>query len=367
MYALPLTMLYQKLNVFHNATYTSKLGKDYNSVTVNLEEENAFQSRKSWRELQLFSTSAKEVMLNLTKRIEKQLILHQRDALLTLFTTWTESKQENYFKPDSKIKNWSYNNEEQLVHNLTIRNWLLFHPFVIPVLFATEAPLAEKCRRQGWDVRPVIETAADGVPVLKNMFLDAMSNYNTMFYAYSNGDILYTNSLLETLVSGLESFITLDKPAMLVGKRTNIDHVTNTEGSSWQNIAVTAKRRGELFSARAEDYFITTPSYPWEDIPPLVIGRLWYDNWLVYNARKQGHLVIDATITLLAVHQTTSLGNYEKHRDAKYNGKVLKNISKEVPYGRGRTDCTEHYTTFNRGSIILKDRRGYLVSLCRPI
>ena len=367
MYALPLTMLYQKLNVFHNATCTSKLGKDYNSVTVNLEEENTFQSRKSWRELQLFSTSAKEVMLNLTKRIENQLILHQRDALLTLFTTWTESKQENYFKSDSKIKNWSYNSEEQLVHNLTIRNWLLFHPFVIPVLFATEASLAEKCKRQGWDVRPVIETAADGVPVLKNMFLDAMSNYNTMFYAYSNGDILYTNSLLETLVSGLESFITLDKPAMLVGKRTNIDHMTNTEGSSWQNIAVTAELRGELFSARAEDYFITTPSYPWEDIPPLVIGRLWYDNWLVYNARKQGHLVIDATITLLAVHQTTSLGNYEKHTDAKYNGKVLKNISKEVPYVRGRTDCTEHYTTFDRGSITLKDRRGYLVSLCRPI
>ncbi|KAK3599737.1 hypothetical protein CHS0354_037210, partial [Potamilus streckersoni] len=61
-----------------------------------------------------------------------------------------------------------------------------------------------------------------------------------------------------------------------------------------------------LFAAYAEDYFITSTSYPWKDIPDIVIGRRAYDNWLVLNARTMMHRVLDATETILAVHQTTN-------------------------------------------------------------
>jgi hypothetical protein len=35
----------------------------------------------------------------------------------------------------------------------------------------------------------------------------------------------------------------------------------------------------------------------------LVIGRVGWDNWLVWRARKSGHVVIDATPAVTAIHQ----------------------------------------------------------------
>jgi hypothetical protein len=50
---------------------------------------------------------------------------------------------------------------------------------------------------------------------------------------------------------------------------------------------------------------------PWKDCPEVVVGRVAYDNWLVLNANKRRHTTIDATRTLLALHQTTKKGNGE--------------------------------------------------------
>ena len=67
-------------------------------------------------------------------------------------------------------------------------------------------------------------------------------------------------------------------------------------------------KTGKLFTAWGEDYFITNSNYPWKDCPEVVVGRVAYDNWLVLNANKRRHTTIDATRTLLALHQTTKKG-----------------------------------------------------------
>ena len=210
------------------------------------------------------------------------------------------------------------------MHNLTVKNWLSLHPFVIPAIFTNETDVGNKCRRQGWEVFPIHEAAADGIPVLKYMHRDVMTAFNTTFYAYSNGDILHTDNLVQTLIS-LTHSIDMHKPGMIIGKRTNVDNVTEKEASSWTNISAMAKSRGKLFTGIALEYFITTRIYPWKDIAEVVIGRIRYDNWLVFYSRKQNHTVIDATQTILAVHQTTKAGNFEGHghKNSDYNDKVL--------------------------------------------
>jgi hypothetical protein len=62
--------------------------------------------------------------------------------------------------------------------------------------------------------------------------------------------------------------------------------------------------------------------------PEVVVGRLAYDNWLVLNANKRRHTTIDATRTLLALHQTTEKGNDEgrSHPNAHYNGNILRKL-----------------------------------------
>ncbi|PVD21434.1 hypothetical protein C0Q70_19607 [Pomacea canaliculata] len=75
--------------------------------------------------------------------------------LLTLFSSWAD-------RPDLG-----------LVRNLTLRNWAQLRPFVQPVLFTNSSSLAEQARAHGWQTLPVSREAV-GVPILKNMYLDAM-------------------------------------------------------------------------------------------------------------------------------------------------------------------------------------------------
>jgi hypothetical protein len=51
------------------------------------------------------------------------------------------------------------------------------------------------------------------------------------------------------------------------------------------------------------DYFVFTRGLYGPDIPPLVIGRVFWDNWLLWKARNSGAPVVDASEAVIAVHQ----------------------------------------------------------------
>ncbi|XP_045192229.2 uncharacterized protein LOC123548760 isoform X2 [Mercenaria mercenaria] len=293
------------------------------------------------------STEAKQtkddsarVNTTLLEKLKSEILSNNSEPLLTLFTSWKDSP------------------EKYLVHNLTFYNWKALRPFVIPVIFTNESSVAEECTRNGWEARHISVAAADGIPVLKYMYKDVMDNYNSTFYAYSNGDILFTDTLINTLLYLRNSSLDLDKPVMMVGQRSNVDNVTESEGSTWGNITKIAKERGKLFTSWAEDYFITPRSFPWNDIAEVVIGRRAYDNWLVYNSRKSKHTVIDSTKTLLAVHQTTKAGSFEGHghKNRDYNHNLLVKMYKRIKYNAGVIECVEKYTAYENGIVVVKSR-----------
>ncbi|XP_052818627.1 uncharacterized protein LOC128244645 isoform X2 [Mya arenaria] len=263
--------------------------------------------------------------------------------LLTLFTTW------------------NYNLEKDLVHNITVFNWMSLNPFVIPVVFTNDSDVAADCSRKGWKVLPVLITAAEGVPVLKYMYRDVMEKYNTTLYAYSNADILFADTLPDSLVHIItNTSLDLTQPALMVGKRTNVKNVTSEEGSAWYNITKIAKDRGTLFNGWAEDYFITTRSFPWHDMPEVVIGRRAYDNWLVFHSREMKYSVIDITRRVLAVHQTTKAGNREghSHKNKDYNHNLVVKMYKIIRYHLGVIECIEKYTQYEYGIVRIKNRNN---------
>jgi len=309
--------------------------KSYDQSTIGADEQTATQPPK------LTSTSLSITIDNsnipkvLTKTmtlknrimaLKESILKNEANTLITLFTTWPTKK------------------EKFVVHNSTIRNWKALSPFVKPVLFTNEEELGNRVRSMGWSILPVTKSAI-GIPILKYMYLDAMANFKSTFYAYCNGDILFTENLIETLVSILNFNIDFKIPMLLVGQRTNVQDVTEDDASSFDKITK-ASKRGKLFTTYAEDYFITTSNYPWKDCAEVVIGRRAYDNWLVLNARKHQYTTIDGSKTLLAVHQTTKAGNYEGHAvpNSNYNDKLLVGMYRRVSYGSGLTSCTSFYT-----------------------
>jgi len=83
-------------------------------------------------------------------------------------------------------------------------------------------------------------------------------------------------------------------------------------------------------------------------VPNLVIGRPGYDNFLVATASLNNVAVVDATKTVIALHQTDAEGVGSGHRrhDSRYNRHVLGRYGHR---GCEQTDCTK-YTTFSNST-----------------
>ncbi|KAH3768935.1 uncharacterized protein LOC127845518 isoform X2 [Dreissena polymorpha] len=266
----------------------------------------------------------------------------ETDSFLTLFATW---KAEN----DTKEK----------IHNFTFVNWARMKPAVNPILFTDSPVVAATAHEYGWNVLPLPTTNVYGLPILKLMFLEAIKQYNSHFYGYANSDILFTNNLILTLVS-----ILYQSPhtnyTLVTGLRTNVYNLNETEAATSVSLTMTAATRGQVFQPSAEDYFITTRDYPWDSLPDLVVGTIAYDNYLVLNARYQHHNVIDASKTILAIHQSNGLDVFESHikLNADYNKVLLRKrwFNINPPYIKGFLSCIEKYVDVVQDIIVIKTR-----------
>ncbi|ELT98933.1 hypothetical protein CAPTEDRAFT_218061 [Capitella teleta] len=262
--------------------------------------------------------------------------------LLTLFTTLHPS--------EAKLA----------LHHNTLRNWAQYRDRVHLIYYADATDdavarnISETASQLGWNVRPVPKYHKN-VPVLRHMFIEAQNISQTPYYGYANGDILFTNTLLDTL-SGVYDYRL--KNVLMVGRRTNV-YVSKKDLVTSSSVTMQA-RNASLFMTNAQDYFITTShGFPWETIPNFIVGRIGYDNWLVASAILRQIPVVDLTNTLLAVHQTDAFGNFAGH----YNKtKVelhtnLRMVSKFFKYGLGHTKCAQFYTENSAGVVELKSRK----------
>lgn len=270
--------------------------------------------------------------------------------LLTLFTTLVRKK----------VRTTVYNN--------TKYNWLALGKQVKPVLFTDDKSLQKEFKMAGWTVYSVPKVSKYGIPVLKNMYITARQRIKAEFYAFSNADIIYTDGLSETLEAiGSHN---LSGHVYITGRRSDVKNVTRDEALSFSKLKQ-AEKRGELHIPFAEDYFITDKKFPWDRIPELVIGRQYYDNWMSYNARMKKYWAIDATSTVLAVHQTVDRGSFE-HRILKdqknrfYNFNLLMNKpkAKEPNFESGLTTCLEYFTTKSIYNETLIAKRQRLPDYC---
>jgi hypothetical protein len=156
---------------------------------------------------------------------------------------------------------------------------------------------------------------------------------------FSNGDILYTPSLTQTIERVLR-FLDDKKAAveaqgkkwhdrwMIVGQRINhevpadwdLDDARLTAAGDpeaaacdhgfprWVREIEAHAKRGRIFQSDAEDYFIVSRKmFDWAKIPDFIVGGVAFDNWITSKAARlalKGEAVlIDASKTVTALHQ----------------------------------------------------------------
>ena len=265
--------------------------------------------------------------------------------ILTLFTTFRNSESK------------------RCIHENTIRIWRQLSPDVILILF-TEGNSSDPkgipnfAVQHGWHVFPVPKTSPMGIPVLRHMFLEAQKNFNTTFYCYANGDILFDRNLTDTIrllqTSARGGHI---NKLLVVGRRSNW-YVG--EGVPLMNLTQVGHfaKNSSLFQADAQDYFLTTrDGYPWATIPNFVVGRVAYDNWLVVTALTKKIPVVDATETVTALHQTGTDGNHAGIA-AEFENDINVNLAKTFDFSIGQVTCANFFTHREGGKIVIMERKS---------
>ncbi|MEN6409407.1 MAG: hypothetical protein ABFD44_06835, partial [Anaerolineaceae bacterium] len=181
-----------------------------------------------------------------------------------------------------------------------IRSWLALGDAVEVMLLGDEEGLPEAAEELGVRLIREVKRNAQGTPLVSSLFELARQNSTTPLLAYVNADIL----LLPNFVSGARALQTARKPFLGVGQRWDLDVTTglNFDADWAANLRRRVQENGSLHTPTGSDYFLYPRTcFAW--MPEFAIGRAGWDNWMIYWARHEGWLTVDATADIQIVHQ----------------------------------------------------------------
>lgn len=148
---------------------------------------------------------------------------------------------------------------------------------------------------------PSIERNARGTPLISDAFERLRRLAASEVVVFVNGDIVFTDDLADAVSAMRRSRF---PHWVLVGQRRDFDvggPIVMTEG--WQNrLLADVAARGTLHGKSGIDFFAFPRDLPLK-LPPLAVGRVGWDSWLVYATRKAGIPLVDATRAVCAIHQ----------------------------------------------------------------
>lgn len=169
------------------------------------------------------------------------------------------------------------------------------------ILFGDDAGATEAARELGLRHEPHVERNQFGSKRLDYIFAQAQELARHDLLCYGNCDIV----LLPDFCEALERVRGRHERFLMVGRRWDADISEPLEFAApdWEKRTKTfARHRAVQQPGWSVDYFAFRRGL-YADIPALVIGRVWWDHWLVWKARQQGAAVVDASEVVTAIHQ----------------------------------------------------------------
>jgi hypothetical protein len=188
-----------------------------------------------------------------------------------------------------------------IIQRNAIQSWMRVHPDVEIILFGDEEGTAETACEFGLRHVPNVPRNEFGTKLLRGFFEPAQQMARHELLCYINCDIM----ILPTFSAAIERAASSFPRFLMVGQRWNTDITEpwDFRDPNWnQQLEALVKNRGLLAGPLGIDYFVFRRGL-YRNMPPLVIGRIWWDHWLIWRARSLRIPVVDATAFVKAVHQ----------------------------------------------------------------
>lgn len=187
-----------------------------------------------------------------------------------------------------------------VIQRNAIRTWLELGMDVEVVLLGEEVGLAETAKSLGVRHISNIKRNSSGTPLISSLFDAARQLNSSPMFACVNADILLLPDFLTTARKTLQ----ITNQFLLIGQRWDLEITKDLDFSTgWQErLKQECTEKGNLHKPTGSDYFIF-PRPCFQKIPDFAIGRAGWDNWMIYESRRQGWTTIDATQKIQIIHQ----------------------------------------------------------------
>lgn len=189
-----------------------------------------------------------------------------------------------------------------MIQRNAIQSWMALQPKCNIILFGNEPGIADVAAE--YNLRYVSDVEyKNGKPLVRALFRKAEELSDSDVFAYINSDIILLSDFLKA-ISKVQNELK-ENAFLIVGRRCNLEvkEPIDFMSPSWETrLCDKMDKSGVMAGPGAIDCFIFTRGL-WPDIPLLTIGRVGFDNWLIYEARRLGVKVINATHTINIIHQ----------------------------------------------------------------
>jgi hypothetical protein len=189
-----------------------------------------------------------------------------------------------------------------IIQRNAITSWTLLRPRPEVILFGDDAGTSELARDLGIRHIPQVARNEFGTPLINDLFEKAEQQTVDGLLCYVNADIV----LVDDFMRAVERVRRSNPRPFMVGRRWNLDLAEHWDFGQpdWQErLRQRVLREGHHAPPEAIDYFLFSRGTG-QGLLPLAIGRTKWDNYLLWHAYSRGATIIDASPSVMAVHQS---------------------------------------------------------------
>jgi hypothetical protein len=194
-----------------------------------------------------------------------------------------------------------FRGHDGLIQRNALKSWKLLHPDVEVIVFGDEEGAAEVCAELTLRHEPQVERYQAKLPYISSMFARAQQIARHEYLCYANCDIILFKDFLRAFEIARE----WRKTFLSVGRRwdTDVTEILDFDRSGWdEGLRELALSRGQQMDEYWIDFFLFGKGL-YKDMPPLVVGHCYWDNWMIWKALSLRAAVIDFTSAVITVHQ----------------------------------------------------------------
>ena len=173
------------------------------------------------------------------------------------------------------------------------------------VLVGDEAGTRETALEFGLDWIPETSTSEFGTPVLSDAFRRVAGIARYPFLCYLNCDIILLGDLPTFLSHAPAAFL-----ATATRRTIEQEEPVDFAQTNWHE-SISRKAESVPSDSRwSMDLFcFPTARFAELEMPPFIVGRPWWDNWLVFRASQLCWPIVDLTELVTLVHQRHDYGH----------------------------------------------------------